>query len=602
MPKFWFFIAILYINLLLSSCSGTTNTVAGAENVHAYYLQCLRHTDSLVAQLDTAAMQEAGAERLQQLFKEARLAYKRIEFLAAYQQPGMVKLLNGPAVPEVEAEDNQYTIVAPEGFQVIESLIFPVYEQASKATLLRELAALRATLRRLRVLTENDTLTDSLIFRALRKELFRVTALGLTGYDSDIARYAIAESHAAMTGIKNVLAFYHVHYRVLDQGLQYLSRNTDFDTFDRMHFITAYADPVSKLLQETAVSRGIDIGDRPGALRPGAVSLFGKDAFNTDYYTADPEDHISDDKVLLGRHLFYDTRLSGNGQRSCASCHQPERAFTDGIVRSTTIDGTGKLSRNTITLLNAGLQPAFFYDARVTYLEDQITDVLTNKNEMNGSVSKALSFLKEDSVYPALFRKAFPRSKEPVTPYHLQNVIASYVRSLISLDAPFDRYMAGDHTQLTRNEINGFNLYMGKAKCATCHFVPLFNAALPPDFNIAETEVIGVPSPKDTGSIDEDKGHYLVSPAAPNLHAFRVPTLRNIALTAPYMHNGVYQTLEQVLDFYNKGGGSGLGIRLTNQTLPAGELGLTAKEQEDIIAFLKTLTDTVSAGRERFKK
>ena len=153
--------------------------------------------------------------------------------------------------------------------------------------------------------------------------------------------------------------------------------------------------------------------------------------------------------------------------------------------------------------------------------------------------------------------------------------------------------MQGDKTQLNADEKAGFNLFMGKAKCGSCHFAPLFNGTQPPLFLKSEAEVLGIPSHADTvrAQIDKDPGRFTLNPYLQYKYAFKTTTLRNVAKTAPYMHNGVYNTLEEVLDFYNRGGGAGIGMALDNQTLSPDPLNLTKKEISDIIAFLKTLDD-----------
>ena len=147
---------------------------------------------------------------------------------------------------------------------------------------------------------------------------------------------------------------------------------------------------------------------------------------------------------------------------------------------------------------------------------------------------------------------------------------------------------------LSSKEINGFNLFMGKAKCGTCHFMPLFSGAKPPRFYFIESEVIGVPATKNKRQpkLDSDSGRFLITRQPLHLFSFKTPTLRNIALTAPYMHNGVFSSLEEVVEFYTDGGGKGLHIAPTNQSLPFERLGLTKDERANIVAFMKTLTDT----------
>jgi cytochrome c peroxidase len=139
------------------------------------------------------------------------------------------------------------------------------------------------------------------------------------------------------------------------------------------------------------------------------------------------------------------------------------------------------------------------------------------------------------------------------------------------------------------NEVNGFNLFMGKAKCATCHYMPLFNGTFPPRYMKIESEVIGVPQSIAKNVVDTDMGRYDIIKTPAFKHAFKTTTVRNASRTAPYMHNGVFTMLEQVIDFYDKAGGAGLGMNLDNQTLPTDKLNLTTKEKKDIIAFIGAL-------------
>jgi cytochrome c peroxidase len=244
------------------------------------------------------------------------------------------------------------------------------------------------------------------------------------------------------------------------------------------------------------------------------------------------------------------------------------------------------VKRNTPTLSNIAFQRSFFYDSRVSYLEDQAVAVITNENEMHGSLEKSVLDLKKSKKYIANFKKAFPNKE--ITSFAIKNVLASYIRSLSNYDSKFDGYMRGEN-QLNLDEIAGFNLFAGKAKCATCHFIPLTNGTVPPNFDRSESEVLGVPGRNK--KLDIDFGKYDLTHAEVNRYSFKTPTIRNIALTAPYMHNGVFKTLEEVVDFYDGGGGEGLGFNLPNQTLPTDKLNLTPSEKKQLIAFMKTLTD-----------
>jgi len=549
----------------------------------------------------------AISSNLQSVFKSARLAYKQAEFLTEYKAPVFAKLINGPPVPEVEEEDNQELITNPEGFQVIETFIYPEYDRKNLDTLVVLTKDLLKSVRLLKQQMSAESLTDSMLFKALRKEVFRITTLGITTYDADLSGNALAETAAAMTAIRTIVSLYQWKAKfkskslfqqfdqLVSQGIVYINNNCNDTTFNRMVFIITYANPISGFLSKIAESLNIAMSEDMQVVNPAAENLFAANAFNQLHFVFNKEDFPNKAKKRLGQLLFFDPVLSANRQRSCASCHRPEMAFTDGVPKSLALNGVNTVRRNTPTLLNAGLQPAFFYDSRATYLEDQINDVISSVDEMHSSVSAAVAVLRNSPEYIMLFKDAFPESNNPLTPYHLQNAIATYIRSLTKLNSPFDKYMRGDYSLLNARQVNGFNLFMGKAKCGTCHFAPLFNGALPPDFSIAEKEVLGVPSKQGEATIDSDKGRYELHPASPNLHAFRTPTLRNIALTAPYMHNGIYYSLKQVIDFYNKGGGYGLGIKLDNQTLSEKPLNLNDREIDDIISFLRTLTDTTGS-------
>jgi cytochrome c peroxidase len=181
-----------------------------------------------------------------------------------------------------------------------------------------------------------------------------------------------------------------------------------------------------------------------------------------------------------------------------------------------------------------------------------------------------------------------------VTGLSVRVALAAYVRSLTALDSRFDRAARGDTAALSAAERAGFTVFMGKGRCGTCHFAPLFNGTVPPEFATSEPEIIGVPVRGRT-VVDADVGRAGVDQMEQHRFAFRVPTLRNVARTAPYMHNGAFATLEQVVDFYDRGGGAGLRKPLPALTLSAQPLHLTRGERSELVAFLRALTDTVVA-------
>ncbi|QHT71666.1 cytochrome-c peroxidase [Rhodocytophaga rosea] len=576
--------------------------------VNQNYTRYLNRLDTSLTELKKAVETDQPSIQVQQAFQEARLAFKKIEFLAEYYNPYTVKSMNGPAIDEVEEDDPTEKIISPTGFQVMEELLFPVYESSSKKAVLQEIGILKACLNRLRMVNETTQMTDAHIFDAMRLQVYRIITLSISGFDSPVAFHSMPEAASSIDALQETFTIYKPSLQskspalsqqadhIFINSIQYLKQHSDFNTFDRAAFITRYANPLSRLLLEAQQALLIPLPSHMRAFSSKAGTLFDTNAFNPDYYAPDQNSYLTPAKVELGRLLFFDPILSGNGARSCASCHKPEKAFTDGQAKSIAFDFKGEVSRNAPTIINAGLQRASFHDMRVTFLEDQATDVLMNASEMHGSMQKAVNMLEQSAEYTGLFQKAFPQDSVFLTERNLKISIASYVRSLTSLNSRFDQYMRGGTTRLTALEKQGFNVFMGKAKCATCHFMPLFNGTVPPDFDKTEAEILGVPASKDTlhPRLDTDLGKFSLYNKTLHKFAVKTPTLRNIALTAPYMHNGVYDTLEEVVDFYNKGGGTGLGIDIPTQTLPDDKLQLSIQDKKSLIAFMQALTDTTA--------
>ena len=214
---------------------------------------------------------------------------------------------------------------------------------------------------------------------------------------------------------------------------------------------------------------------------------------------------------------------------------------------------------------------------------------------MQSSPRLAVSRLQLSASYRSEFRDAFASHSDSITELSLRVALAAYVRSLTALDSRFDRAVQGDGSALSPAERAGFNVFMGKGRCGTCHFAPLFNGTMPPSFTTSEPEIILSPrSPLHRNTVDADPGRFAVDHVAEHRFAFRVPTLRNVAVTAPYMHNGAFATLEDVVDFYDRGG-TPAPSHGPSPTLSAEPLHLTSGEKRALIAFLDALTDTVVA-------
>ncbi|WP_293681979.1 MULTISPECIES: cytochrome c peroxidase [unclassified Spirosoma] len=545
----------------------------------------------------------APVDSLRLAFEQSRLAYKRIEWLLEYYQPVLAGRVNGPPIVEVEDDDPAQTPIRPVGLQVIEPYLFPEYDPTQNDSLLYELNKLLTYSSRLEQGIPGDRITDSDCWEAVRQQLFRIQTLGITGYDAPEARTGIVEALASFQTLQAIILPYSRHLTKSmaaqlegrwQMAIRMLQQAHDFTSFDRVSFIRNGLYPLCQVLQQARQSLGILPASSGRFLSPRVATLSDSGAFRTDYLINFGDFATTPQKVALGRTLFFDPLLSGNNARSCASCHQPERAFTDGRRKSRAFGSLMKrVKRNAPTLLNAGLQNVQFYDSRVTYLEDQAHDVLKNSDEMHSSSDEVAQKLGSSSAYRSWFAATFPTG---LTGYNVRNALACYVRSLTSLNARPDRYLRGEPVTLSTDELTGFNLFMGKGRCATCHFFPIYNGFIPPHYEKTESEIIGVPQKASTrkAKLDTDPGKFSTYQKNIHRYAFKTPTIRNVALTAPYMHNGVYQTLEQVVDFYNRGGGRGIGIQLESQTLSGEPLHLSSGEQKALVAFMKALTDTTA--------
>src|SRR5215470_623460 len=307
------------------------------------------------------------------------------------------------------------------------------------------------------------------------------------------------------------------------------------------------------------------------------------------------DNKVTDDKfaqrVELGRLLFFDPVVSGNNDMSCATCHHPDLGFTDSRGQSMGKGGHGvgperaggdALRRGSPTIWNAGFNFKQFWDGRAADLEEQAAGPITNEHEMASNPDDVVKKLRAIPEYAGRFDNAFGGAQgSSISLDSVTKAIAAFERTLTANNSTFDRFVAGDRNALTASQKRGFNLFRsGKTRCFECHGMPTFNN---PDF-----KVIGVP---DLDSQEPDYGRSEIAGGDGYKRAFKVPTLRNVVLTAPYMHNGRFTTLEQVLDFYSKGGGPGMGLATPNLDDKIRPYEITAQEKEDLIAFLASLTD-----------
>jgi cytochrome c peroxidase len=282
-------------------------------------------------------------------------------------------------------------------------------------------------------------------------------------------------------------------------------------------------------------------------------------------------------KVSLGRKLFLDPRLSADGTISCASCHKPEHFFADETPLSKGIrEQNGE--RNAGSVLNAAYASHLLWDGRSLSLEDQVRYPVTHPREMNNTQDAVIKYISADPTYQEMFKQAF--GDEKIDWERVTKAIASFERTLLTGNSAFDRFMSGDRASISKAAKRGFELFRGSAGCINCHSYsresPFFS-----DFAFHNTGVGWAGSP--------DLGRYEVSKEREDKGAFRTPSLRNVARTGPYMHDGQMQSLQDVLEFYSSGGGK--NPFLDKQLHP---LNLSADARADLIAFLESLTGSVT--------
>jgi cytochrome c peroxidase len=283
---------------------------------------------------------------------------------------------------------------------------------------------------------------------------------------------------------------------------------------------------------------------------------------------APPDNPPSEARVELGRMLFFDPRLSGSGVIACATCHNPGLSWADGLPRAVG-HGTKPLRRRTPTILNVAWATTLFWDGRAASLEEQALGPIASPDEMNLPLEVLVPKLQAIGEYPAAFERAYPG--EGISPATIAKAIASFERGVVSRPAPFDAWIEGDEGAISEEAKQGFALFNGKARCASCHTGWRFT-----DDGFHD---IGVPG--------EDRGRGAVVEGIEVVQfAFKTPTLRDVDRRAPYMHDGSEATLEATIELYDRGG------RVSRPSLSPDivPLELSAEESRRLVAFLRTLT------------
>ena len=565
------------------------------------FLQAL----STLQKMDNA---KVSHELILKQFIKVRRAFKKMEVLISHFDPNIYIALNTHINPEVELEKGTYEYEQePHGLQVIETLV-GLYQDAydrkddslfdaTRLLMAKELTMAVSTARFLKTYHFFRKFSDSAFFNAVQEQLLRIAALGTSGFDKPYLTDAIPECSTALSGIQELVEMYQNKYPSLlnlkkissniISAKQYISLNyKNFSSFNRLTFIREQLQPI---LTIAGMLRNYFGGIREASTI--VTSFFQKSYIDQAFHETKT---YSAEMIALGNALFESPILSANGRLTCSSCHNPKLDFADTLQRNLGFSLNDTVARNTPTLLNIKYHIRFQRDGHDLFMQDQFREVLSNHIEMGNTTEAGLERrVREDPALVMMFKTAFHLPKDSITYQHALDALEAFVRSLTSLHSEFDKYMTRQTNTISPAVKRGFNLFMGAGKCGTCHFLPIFNGTVPPLYTNEENEVIGVLKNDnfEYPVVDSDEGLYAITKQDIHKHSFKVPTVRNLNKTAPYMHNGSLKTLDAVLDFYNLGGGGGwsMGAEVPNQTLSREHLKLDKDQRDDIKAFLLSL-------------
>lgn len=545
---------------------------------------------------------------------ECRLKFKACDFWFRYLDPVKQKKINGPLPVEWEVEvfEKHEKPYRRNGYGLTLATICLDEDTIDRITLLNLITQAKFASDSF-LLSPTTSLLKSPdhFFYCNRLFLLNLATIYTTGFECPNARDVIPELQYMLQQTKSMYAIFnesfserklsHSYLKLFDEMVEFVNKSPmEKDSFSHYKFIKNYVNPLFSINQQAIINYGcISKSTVDYAINQGAQSIFSKQLYTAQnlkgIYSSIYDKKVLDEIQAIGKSMFYDPVLSNNLQRSCASCHSNDMFFTDTTRRTAqSYLRNGSLSRNAPSLLNADLNQLLMWDGKHQTLQSQGRDVITNPMEMGSSESQVLARVLSCKTYKTAFNKVnkllLPQPKQ-VSMDHITSAISMYYSSFSRFDSPFDRSMNGQ-SDISTNVTKGFNLFMGKAQCGTCHFAPHFNGVKPP-YSSSEFEVLGTPEDVKFMGLSRDRGRGMQHDVSEMQNAFRTPSLKNAMRTKPYMHNGVFETMDQVLEFYNSGGGVGHHLEVKNQTLSGDSLRLSKTELNDLKVFLASLNEDV---------
>lgn len=549
-------------------------------------------------------------DALKKSYSEMRIAFKKTEYIWSFlDREYVTKFINGAPLPKVLPNMAELTIAEATGLQCIDEALF---ENEVDRTRLKELS--EDLQMHLPATREAIGLRDQQFFDAAKLAIVRLAYISASGFDVPGSLLPFDDMQASLSTLEFGFKMYEEGFRndkklladiesilnAIDRTKSFVVQANNFETFDRVDFIRNYLNPLFLNVVEFHKSSGYEtyyeITNQHLGIDLLADNLVNEKLLDKEFFFAFPKDADSLALINLGKTLFYDPILSAGVSVSCASCHNPQKAFSDGLTKSITHHGKDTVDRNAPGLLNAVYAEKYFYDLRTENLINQIEHVVVNEKEMGTNPMDIAEKLAQSTEYKKMFESAF--GKQNISYQKVALALASYVSVLTDFDSEVDEYLVGKNEKISTSVYDGMNIFYGKGQCATCHFGPTYAGLVPPFYIESESEVLGVPNHpnKKIAKADTDIGRFINTKEQTDFYKYshKTTTARNVKYTAPYMHNGVFKTLEELVDFYNDGGGNGWGFNLEHQTLASDELNLSDKEKKDLIAFLNALSSDLT--------
>jgi cytochrome c peroxidase len=616
MKKFITLLTLFSIALLYSF---TINNVHSAGQYISFYHQKINAFSetqrNLIAVIKSTDIGTAdGVKKIKEQIATARISLKGLDFWLRYVEPIAYKKVNGPLPVEWETEvfEKFESPYKREGAGLTLAELYLEEETINKDSLS---ALIQSSLAATKIYLEDSITSDFQkphhFFLANRLFLLNLSAIYTTGFECPDSSNIIPELRSMLGDVSNIYTSFNESFsatRLTDNYLELYKKSIEFvnkqpanySEFDHFNFIRDYINPLFTINQQLIRQYRVYTKSFVDySLNNASSSIFSKDL----YFGQNSKGifrRVTDEAALkeiekIGKLLFYDPILSGNNQRSCNSCHKSTEYFTDTtLATSFQYDKQKFLSRNSPSLINSTYNHLLMADGKHISMQNQAKDVMTNHQELGSNEKALLEKVLSCHEYKNAFKKFLK-----FTPQETEIGIEHITSALTVYYSKFSNYYTGfDEAMINKKDIDptakkGFNLFMSKAQCGTCHFVPQFNGVKPPYVG-SEFEVLGVPADTGFKVLSADSGRYVINPVPEMLNAFKTGTIRNAAHTKPYMHNGIFSTLEQVVDFYNAGGGAGRGLKVNNQTLSSDPLKLFESEKKSLVQFMTSLTESIN--------